>query len=113
MEPTPALPKGGSLNEAQYIYSPPLGRVGVGSSPSLWEGRGRLLLSPLFDGICNPVVLNIGICNAVVVVGLQILIIVAARIANPAERGYSVAGCCISTLDTPSIYISDKPHLLS
>ena len=43
MEPTPALPKGGSLNEAQYIYSPPLGRVGVGSSPSLWEGRGRLL----------------------------------------------------------------------
>ena len=42
MEPTPALPKGGSLNEAQYIFS------------------------PLFDGICNPVVLSIGICNAVV-----------------------------------------------
>ena len=72
MEPTPALPKGGSLNEAQYIYSPPLGRVGVGSSPSLWEGRGRLLLSPLFDGISNPVALSIGICNAVVVAGLQI-----------------------------------------
>lgn len=73
----------------------------------------RSTVGELFDGICNPVVLNIGICNAVVVVGLQILIIVAARIANPAERGYSVAGCCISTLDTPSIYISDKPHLLS
>ena len=25
-EPTPALPKGGSLNVAQYIYSPPFGR---------------------------------------------------------------------------------------
>ena len=43
MEPTPALPKGGSLNEAQYSLTanrltsngpnpPPFGRVGVGFS---------------------------------------------------------------------------------
>ena len=54
-EPTPALPKGGSLNEAQYsltshrltsngCFPPPFGRAGVGfHTPLPWRLLRRLL----------------------------------------------------------------------
>ena len=43
-EPTPALPKGGSLNEAQYSLTSNRLTSNGRFSPSLWEGQGGLPL---------------------------------------------------------------------
>ena len=62
-EPTPALPKGGSLNEAQYSLTSNRLTSNGRFSPSLWEGWGWAS-TPLFLGGCTA-----GIC------GFKILIL--------------------------------------
>ena len=50
-EPTPALPKGGSLNEAQYSLTSNRLTSNGRFPPSLWEGQGWAP-TPLFLGGC-------------------------------------------------------------